>query len=946
MNFSRMNKFTLTLSIVLFLVVFMCTFLFVGCGDCVVTFDSNGGTSVNSVTIPGGSTFEEAKKEWQVPTKQGYVFVNWYTSADFTAGTEFTQTTKVSRNTKVYARWRPTSESKTDDEESFVPDVATFTINLDPNVSGGGWEVTPTQIIVDQNTSVSQTGRTLSGVIQRSLPDPIKEDYYTFDGWFDASDSQYTSGRTIYGNVNLIARYTYVTPQPSTCIISLNATSRTGGISVTPNTIVVNQNSTIAATGKKTDGTSQNVLPTPSMHDNYRFDGWFDDVYSGNEYLKSTTIPQVSVLTLYAHYTYIEPAKEYCYVSLNSTANTGGSAVTPSTIVVEKGTTIAATGKTTSGVSQTTLPTPEVYDNYTFIGWFNTQTGSNLYDENTRIDNSITLYARYNYTEPTQQTETFTVTLNVNGGVYVSPNTIYVTEGSTIAATGKRSNGLSQTTLPTPTAKTNYMFLGWYDSLSGGTKYTASSTISSNITLYAHWDEILTYVMQPNNETCFIKGLTDNGKTLSSITIPAELGGYTVTKINSQAFINCTFSSVTIPASVEIIGESAFKNCGSLSTVTIGDNSQLNRIDTLAFANCSSLTSFTIPAGVEYLGKDLFYSSLTNLTFRNTSNWSYVDNGTTVSVASNDISNSSSAATFFKPKNAISAWQKVKYTVTFNKNCTDNTVTLDDATIAVAPNSTINPLPGAHRNGFFLDGWYTDTACTSEFTISSTVNNNITLYAKWTEISDTYVALVAEFAINKMKEDAYKLSFQVSGGYSQYAFKKIYFTNVSYKTQNNKYMGTATIDLATKFFSNGKSFIDLYKESSDGDHSYAVYKNRLTNNDVYPERGEIFDKSIEALKTVTIVDDSNIVGYYIDNGIIYMNSTLSSKPRINNIQSCVDDSVIKVNSLSDTTGYENIRNALNDYYFFFKPSGGISSQGIENAPMNHANNDTLQFTND
>lgn len=51
-------------------------------------------------------------------------------------------------------------------------------------------------------------------------------------------------------------------------------------------------------------------------------------------------------------------------------------------------------------------------------------------------------------------------------------------------------------TLPTP-SRTGYTFNGWYTSASGGNKVTSSTTISSSITIYAHWS-IITYTVSYN----------------------------------------------------------------------------------------------------------------------------------------------------------------------------------------------------------------------------------------------------------------------------------------------------------------------------------------------------------------------------------------------------------------------------------------------------------------
>ena len=89
-------------------------------------------------------------------------------------------------------------------------------------------------------------------------------------------------------------------------------------------------------------------------------------------------------------------------------------------------------------------------------------------------------------------------------------------------------------------------------------------------------------------------------ESLTSVTIPAS-----VTSIGDSAFWGCkSLTSVTIPESVTEIGYEAFKNCRGLRSVIIPEG--VTKIGNRAFYDCSSLTSVTIPSSVTSIGEKAF----------------------------------------------------------------------------------------------------------------------------------------------------------------------------------------------------------------------------------------------------------------------------------------------------------------------------------------------------
>ena len=121
-----------------------------------------------------------------------------------------------------------------------------------------------------------------------------------------------------------------------------------------------------------------------------------------------------------------------------------------------------------------------------------------------------------------------------------------------------------------------------------------------------------------NGNATITKFLGPDASTKSTgsydIEIPTTLGGYTVTAIGDKAFYDCRgLTSVTIPQSVTSIGDRAFDECIHLKTLSFGENSFGENIETniktignYAFFHCNDLESVTIPQSVTSIGREAF----------------------------------------------------------------------------------------------------------------------------------------------------------------------------------------------------------------------------------------------------------------------------------------------------------------------------------------------------
>ena len=82
---------------------------------------------------------------------------------------------------------------------------------------------------------------------------------------------------------------------------------------------------------------------------------------------------------------------------------------------------------------------------------------------------------------------------------------------------------------------------------------------------------------------------------------------YQCVSFGRGAISSCVqLESITIPDSVENLGEYAFQSCLALLSVQFGEDSKLKTIGQYAFDNCQNLKSIEIPSGVTQLSSHLF----------------------------------------------------------------------------------------------------------------------------------------------------------------------------------------------------------------------------------------------------------------------------------------------------------------------------------------------------
>ncbi len=220
--------------------------------------------------------------------------------------------------------------------------------------------------------------------------------------------------------------------------------------------------------------------------------------------------------------------------------------------------------------------------------------------------------------------------------------------------------------------------------------------------------------------------------------------------IYNNYYYKCT-KSQDVRANAFVYSEyNYFEGCKNPQIVTTKDNytstaikSYNDYLDSCGTSQATSVTSrlesvagACTPYGVgttDYTNFDtnqtLFYYDSSN----QKSNVSYLT--TNKDTIKSDAKSKAGAGVMGGSTGSTTDTTTTNYTVSFN---TDGGSSVSD--ITVSKNGTIT-LPKSTKTGYKLDGWYTDSSCTNEFTSSTKVVSNITLYAKWSEVTATSYSL-------------------------------------------------------------------------------------------------------------------------------------------------------------------------------------------------------------
>mgnify|MGYP000859845834 CR=1 FL=1 len=253
---------------------------------------------------------------------------------------------------------------------------------------------------------------------------------YNFVGWYEGSNlvsSSLQVSITMNANRTLVAKYQIKTY----AVNAVSEDTNKGTVSPAGQTIEHGKNATVTVSPKAA----------------YNFAGW----YNGTTRVSTSasyTFTVTSNISLTAKFT----IKTFTTTTANTTGGT------------------ASVNKSSVDYGGSAIWTATPSTGYHFTKWSNNATANPLTVSNIKANTHIT---------PVFTINTYRVTWNVNGGNALDPAYVNKTHGSTLG------------TLPTPTrastAEYSYTFAGWFTAASGGTQITASTTVTKDVTYYAHW---------------------------------------------------------------------------------------------------------------------------------------------------------------------------------------------------------------------------------------------------------------------------------------------------------------------------------------------------------------------------------------------------------------------------------------------------------------------------
>ena len=791
--------------------------------------------SVKNLSSSAGATINlyanwtDASVTLPTPTRTGYTFSGWYTSASggTKIGTGCAKYTPT-KNITLYAQWAPVSysvkfngngsTSGSMSNQSHTYDTAkaltanafkrAFTVTYNYNGNGksnttatatatfNGWATSASgSKVYSDKQSVKNLSSTAGSTVNLyakwtdasvTLPTPTRTGY-TFSGWYTSASGGTKigaggAGYTPSKNITLYAQWS-----PITYTIKFVGNGSTSGS-------MANMTMTYDAAKNLTDNAFKRT--------GYSFTSWNTKAdgggtkYTNKQSVKNLTTINGATITLYAQWT-----PDSYTIKFNGNGSTSG------TMSDLKMTYDVAKDLTANAYKRT---------GYTFKNW------------NTKTDGTGTSYADKQSVKNLSVSSGTTITLYAQW----TPISYSIKFNGNGATSGTMANlamtyDVTKNLMENAFKKTGYVFSGWATTATGKATYSdkqsvknLTTTNGATINLYAVWTPI-TYTVKfnGNNSTSgTMSNLSMTYDTAKTLTANAfKRTGYTFGGWNTAA--DGSGTSYTDKQSV--------KNLTSTQGATVNLYAKWNPISYTVKYNGNGATSGTMA------NQSFVYDKAQNLSanafkreFTITYNYNYAGK-----------ENTTAKATAAFGGWATSASGSVVYS---NKQSVKNLSSTNGAVVNVYAKWTDKAvtLPTPARTGYVFDGWYTSASSGTKIGMgggSYTPGGNITVYAHWTPISYT-IRFNGNGSTSGAMSDQ-KMTYDTASNLTANAFVK---TGAKFVKWNTKADGTGT-DYADK-----QSVKNLTTENGKVITLYAQWKNlrelsleAITPNAAYRESTEV-----------------------------------------------------------------------------------------------------------
>ncbi len=258
-----------------------------------------------------------------------------------------------------------------------------------------------------------------------------------------------------------------------------------------------------------------------------------------------------------------------------------------------------ATSSVTNGAAIGTLP-EATKTSFNFDGWYTAPSGGTKISASTTVTENKTYYAQFTSAPVTTY---YTVIWDANGGTCG-------TSSSSI------ESGQQIGTLPVASKAGDYSFDGWYTAVNGGTKISTTTTVTANVTYYAHYTATggggggsCTYTFAfakesdattagvTNNTSAFTGFATTSSGNDCTGSITIDETTYNITKRGSNSTVSITFS---VPADkVGTLYGLANSGGSSARTLTLSDGGSYSANQSTSNSNsaAAAITFTSLSAG-------------------------------------------------------------------------------------------------------------------------------------------------------------------------------------------------------------------------------------------------------------------------------------------------------------------------------------------------------------